>query len=543
MENQRTLLFAALAFISVLIWQAWQDDQQVEQVVASANINSTVENNKDIPEVRSSESSADIAEPTISSSVSTGQIIKVVTDVYSLEINTEGATINQLDLSQYPVEKGQPEVVNILHSESPKIYMVESGLISKDFKGPNHHTIWQTKQTNYTLSDDTLEVPLYWVGENGVKVTKTYTFHRDSYKVDVVTVVENNSSASVNVREYVQLKHNGFEEAKQNSMIMTYTGGVLYNEEEKYQKVDFDDFVEKENARDSDAGWLAIIQHYFVVAWIPEAGVDYHYYTKEINRRLFVIGAYSPEETINQGTSQTFTATLFAGPKIQQQLEDLNRGVELTVDFGILTILAEPIFWLLSLFYSWVANWGVAIILVTVTIKAMFYKLSEKSYKSMARMKLVQPRIVALKERYGDDKQQMNKAMMEMYKTEKINPLGGCLPILVQIPVFISLYWVLLESVELRQADFALWINNLSSPDPYFILPVIYGITMFLQQRLNPAPADPMQKKMMQLLPIMFTGFFAFFPSGLVLYWIVNNVLTIIQQTIITNKITAAEKK
>ena len=543
MENQRTLLFAALAFISVLIWQAWQDDQQVEQVVASANINSTVENNKDIPEVRSSESSADIAEPTISSSVSTGQIIKVVTDVYSLEINTEGATINQLDLSQYPVEKGQPEVVNILHSESPKIYMVESGLISKDLKGPNHHTIWQTKQTNYTLSDETLDVPLYWVGENGVTVTKTYTFHRDSYKVDVVTVVENNSSASVNVCEYVQLKHNGFEEAKQNSMIMTYTGGVLYNEEEKYQKVDFDDFVEKENARESDAGWLAIIQHYFVVAWIPEAGVDYHYYTKEINRRLFVIGAYSPEETINQGTSQTFTATLFAGPKIQQQLEDLNRGVELTVDFGILTILAEPIFWLLSLFYSWVANWGVAIILVTVTIKAMFYKLSEKSYKSMARMKLVQPRIVALKERYGDDKQQMNKAMMEMYKTEKINPLGGCLPILVQIPVFISLYWVLLESVELRQADFALWINNLSSPDPYFILPVIYGITMFLQQRLNPAPADPMQKKMMQLLPIMFTGFFAFFPSGLVLYWIVNNLLTIAQQTYIMKKIAAGQNQ
>jgi len=543
MENQRTLLFAALAFISVLIWQAWQDDHEVEQVIASSNINSVAENNKDIPEVRSSESTADIVAPIIGSGVSKGQIIKVQTDVYSLEINTEGATINQLDLSQYPVEKGEPEIVNILHPESPKIYMVESGLISKDFKGPNHHTIWQAKQTNYTLSEDTLEVPLYWTGENGVKVTKTYTFHRDSYKVDVVTVVENNSPASVNVREYVQLKHNGFEEAKQNSMIMTYTGGVLYNEEEKYQKVDFDDFVEKENARDSDAGWLAIIQHYFVVAWIPEAGVDYHYYTKEISRRLYVIGAYSPEETIQQGSNQTFTATLFAGPKIQQQLEDLNRGVELTVDFGILTILAEPIFWLLSLFYSWVANWGVAIILVTVTIKALFYKLSEKSYKSMARMKLVQPRIVALKERYGDDKQQMNKAMMEMYKTEKINPLGGCLPILVQIPVFISLYWVLLESVELRQADFALWINNLSSPDPYFILPVIYGITMFLQQRLNPAPADPMQKKMMQLLPIMFTGFFAFFPSGLVLYWIVNNVLTIIQQTIITNKITAAEKK
>jgi YidC/Oxa1 family membrane protein insertase len=256
-----------------------------------------------------------------------------------------------------------------------------------------------------------------------------------------------------------------------------------------------------------------------------------------------VIGAYSPSKTVQPGESKKITATLFAGPKIQEQLESTAKGLLLMVDYGKLTIIAEPIYWLLSFFFSFVGNWGVAIILVTLTIKALFYKLSEKSYRSMAHMKLVQPRIVALKERYGDDKQKLNQAMMELYKTEKINPLGGCFPILIQIPVFISLYWVLLESVDLRQAPFMLWMDNLSAADPYFILPVIYGITMFLQQRLNPTPVDPMQKKMMQMLPIMFTGFFAFFPSGLVLYWIVNNILTIIQQTVIMKKIESGQKK
>jgi YidC/Oxa1 family membrane protein insertase len=251
------------------------------------------------------------------------------------------------------------------------------------------------------------------------------------------------------------------------------------------------------------------------------------------------MGAYSSNKTIAAGESNTSVASLFAGPKLQDQLASTATGLELMVDYGKLTIIAEPIFWLLSFFYDFVGNWGVAIILVTFSIKALFFKLSEKSYKSMAHMKIVQPRIVAMKEKYGDDKQKLNQAMMELYKTEKINPLGGCFPILIQIPVFIALYWTLLESVELRQAPFALWIDNISAADPYFILPVIYGITMFLQQRLNPAPVDPMQKKMMQMLPIMFTGFFAFFPAGLVLYWIVNNILTIIQQTVIMKRIEA----
>ena len=368
-------------------------------------------------------------------------------------------------------------------------------------------------------------------------------FSKGSYKVDVETSIENNGSNSWSAREYLQIKRNDYADKKANSMIYTYTGGVLYTDEDKYQKIDFDDMEDENLSQEATGGWAGMIQHYFGVAWVPEKENNYTYYTKALSAGKYVIGAYSPMTVVEPGQRKTINSVLFAGPKLQEQLKEIAPGLELMVDYGKLTIIAEPIFWLLSFFYDFVGNWGVAIIMVTFTIKALFFKLSEKSYKSMAHMKLVQPRIVALKERYGDDKQQLNKAMMELYKTEKINPLSGCLPILIQIPVFIALYWTLLESVELRQAPFALWIDNLSAADPYFILPVIYGITMFFQQRLNPAPVDPMQKKVMQMLPIMFTGFFAFFPAGLVLYWIVNNLLTIAQQTVIMKRIESGKEK
>lgn len=538
MENQRALLFAALTFVLFLIWQAWQQDYVVDDGVSQKAIISNSVVNNDVPDTAGARDTASSIVPSIEAPKQIrSNIVKVTTDVYSLEIDTRGATINQLKLLQYPVEKGEDPVVNILHENQPKIFMAESGLISKQVATPNHHTVWKTKKSEYTLTSNKLDIPFYWENAEGIKVVKTYTFTKGSYAVDVTTRVENNSSDSIEAREYIQLKRNGYTEEKQNSMIMTYTGGVLYNEEDSYQKIDFDEFEDEENARDAASGWLAFIQHYFVVSWIPQSGDVYRYYTKEIESGLYVIGAFSPNKRIFSGESEIFSSTLFAGPKIQTQLEAAGKGLELTVDFGKLTIIAEPIFWLLSQFYDLVGNWGWAIILVTITIKAIFYKLSEKSYKSMAQMKLVQPRIVTLKERFGEDKQKLNQAMMDLYKTEKINPLGGCLPILVQIPVFIALYWVLLESVELRQAPFMLWMNNLSAPDPYFIMPVIYGITMFLQQRLNPEPTDPMQKKIMQMLPIMFTAFFAFFPSGLVLYWIINNVLTILQQSYIMRKI------
>jgi YidC/Oxa1 family membrane protein insertase len=547
MDNQRTLLFAALAFVSILIWQAWQKDYVLPQPV-DTSIAAVAKETKlsDVPDAVDSDGEllSDTKKVISSVKASTqGKTIKVVTDVYELEINTIGGSIDGLSLSEYPEKKGLAETVRLLNNEQPKIFVVESGLIAQSGDSPNHHAMWASAKNRYELVSDELKVPLFWENGQGVKVTKTYLFKKGSYAVEVETRIENNSASNWSAREYLQIKRNAFTEKKANSFIYTYTGGVLYTDEEKYQKIDFDDMQDENLSVKSTGGWAGMIQHYFGVAWIPGKENQYNYYTKSLDGGLYVIGAYSTNKAVPAGETKVINSVLFAGPKLQDQLAKTAPGLELMVDYGKLTIIAEPIFWLLSFFYDLVGNWGFAIIMVTLTIKALFFKLSEKSYKSMANMKLVQPRIVALKERYGDDKQQLNQAMMELYKTEKINPLGGCLPMLVQIPVFISLYWTLLESVEMRQAPFALWIDNISASDPYFILPVIYGITMFLQQRLNPAPVDPMQKKMMQMLPIMFTGFFAFFPAGLVLYWIVNNTLTIAQQTFIMKRIEAAKKK
>lgn len=545
MDNQRTLLFAALAFIAVLIWQAWQKDyvlpQQIQQQVQSEGVNSST----DVPNVAKSEPlPTGVNQETEPKDLALkGGVIEVITDVYELKIDKVGGNIVNLYLTQYPDTKGLEETVQLLNNTPSKTFVVESGLIVQNGESPNHHALWSASDSQYVMTDDELRVPLTWKNESGIEVTKTYVFSKGSYKVDVETSIENKGSNSWSAREYLQIKRNDYADKKANSMIYTYTGGVLYTDEDKYQKIDFDDMEDENLSQEATGGWAGMIQHYFGVAWVPEKENNYTYYTKALSAGKYVIGAYSPMTVVEPGQRKTINSVLFAGPKLQEQLKEIAPGLELMVDYGKLTIIAEPIFWLLSFFYDFVGNWGVAIIMVTFTIKALFFKLSEKSYKSMAHMKLVQPRIVALKERYGDDKQQLNKAMMELYKTEKINPLSGCLPILIQIPVFIALYWTLLESVELRQAPFALWIDNLSAADPYFILPVIYGITMFFQQRLNPAPVDPMQKKVMQMLPIMFTGFFAFFPAGLVLYWIVNNLLTIAQQTVIMKRIESGKEK
>ncbi len=543
MDNQKTLLFAALAFVSVLIWQAWQTDYVLPQTTAKT-VSQQGEGGQanDVP--RAGNDNLQISDSGYGVSKATAnEIITVTTDVYKLEINTLGGGINELQLSQYPEEKGLDVPIQLLSDNRDKVFVVESGLIAAEGDSPDHHAQWKAEKTNYVLSDEQLRVPLTWTNPEGLTVRKTYIFSKGSYRVDVETQIINNSAKNLSVREYLQIKRNNYTEKKANSFIYTYTGGILYTEEDKYQKISFDDMLDENLSQKAVGGWAAMIQHYFGVAWVPNKENKYSYYTKSLDGGLYVIGAYSESKTINAGDSKTINAVLFAGPKLQDQLKGVAPGLELMVDYGKLTIIAEPIFWLLSFFYDLVGNWGVAIIMVTFSIKALFYKLSEKSYKSMANMKLVQPRIVALKERFGDDKQKLNQAMMELYKTEKINPLGGCFPMLIQIPVFISLYWTLLESVELRQAPFMLWMDNLSAADPYFILPVVYGITMFFQQRLNPAPVDPMQKKMMQLLPIMFTGFFAFFPSGLVLYWIVNNILTIAQQSFIMKRIEAGQDK
>ena len=344
------------------------------------------------------------------------------------------------------------------------------------------------------------------------------------------------------MRDYDQLQRTELYDPTKSSFVHTYTGAVYYGPETKYKKESFDDIAKAPLDIVIVDGWVAMIQHYFMAAWIPPTQREETFYTKAIDGQRFIIGMYSPTVTIAPGGgTHTFSSRLFAGPKLQDTLAQVAPGLDLAVDYGWLTILAQPIYWLLSTIHDVVGNWGWAIIILTILIKGAFYKLSETSYKSMANMRKLTPRMQALKDRYGDDKERLNQAMMEMYKKEKINPLGGCLPILVQIPVFISLYWVLLESVELRHAPFILWLDNLTAPDPYYVLPLIMGVSMFIQQKLNPPPPDPIQAKVMMALPFVFTVFFAFFPSGLVLYWTVNQLLSITQQWYITRTIDKAE--
>jgi YidC/Oxa1 family membrane protein insertase len=390
---------------------------------------------------------------------------------------------------------------------------------------------------------DRLEVPLVW-RENGIEVVKTYVFKRDEYLIDVQHRLTNGAAEPWVGSQYRQIQRS--RPLETSKLLYTYTGAVVYNEEIKYEKVDFDDMEEQPFQLESSGGWAAMIQHYFLSAWVAAPAERNLLYSIANTGRIpatYTIGMRSETQTIVPGDSAVFNAQLFVGPKLVDRLAAISPGLELTVDYGALTFLSKPLYWLLSWFHDLVGNWGFAIILLTLLVKAVFFKLSETSYKSMAKMRKVGPRLKTLKERFGDDRQKMNQAMMELYKTEKINPMGGCLPILVQIPVFIALYWALLESVELRQAPFILWITDLSVKDPYFVLPLIMGASMLIQQKLNPAPPDPVQAKIMMTLPIVFTVFFAFFPSGLVLYWVVNNLLSIAQQWVITKRIESGEMK
>ena len=387
---------------------------------------------------------------------------------------------------------------------------------------------------------DTLSVELVWQSPRGVKVTKRFSFTRGTYLINVEHRIENGSDENWAGREYRQLMRGVPGEGGVDSQfIYTYTGGAIYTPTEKYEKISFEEMEKNKLSLEVKGGWVGMLQHYFLGAWVPPAEETDHFYSNVLPGQRYVLGAYTPSVSLEPGASHTFSTRFVAGPKLQDELEAIAPGLDLTVDYGWLTVLAKPIFWLLKSIHGVVLNWGWAIIILTLIIKLVFFKLSETSYKSMANMRKMTPRIQALKDRYGDDKQRLNQAMMEMYKKEKINPLGGCLPILVQIPVFIALYWVLLESVELRQAPWILWLKDLSIKDPYYVLPVIMGISMFVQQKLNPAPPDPMQAKIMMSLPFVFTVFFAFFPSGLVLYWVTNNILSIAQQWYITRQIEA----
>jgi YidC/Oxa1 family membrane protein insertase len=411
------------------------------------------------------------------------------------------------------------------------VYVAQSGLIGNDL--PTHRTLYTPQATEYRLADskNDLEVRLEAPPANGLNVTKVYRFHRASYVIDVAFEIANNGTTVIQPYAYFQLLRDDKSPAGDSAMLPTFTGAGVYTEKDKFHKVTFGD-IEKGKAaypKTSEDGWIAMLQHYFLAAWLPKPGTPREFYIRRVDN-LNAAGVIVPAPALQPGSSATVSVPLYAGPQEQDKLAKLAPGLDLSVDYGWLTIIAVPLFWLLSWFYNWVGNWGIAIIILTVIIKLIFYPLSEASYRSMAKMRVLAPKLQRLKEQYGDDRQRMQQAMMELYKTERINPLGGCLPIVVQIPVFIALYWVLLASVELRHAPFMLWIHDLSRPDPWFILPLLMGATMIIQTRLNPEPPDPVQAKVMKIMPIAFSIFFFFFPAGLVLYWLVNNVLSILQQ-------------
>jgi len=494
-----------------------------------------------IPQAAVSEQGGQTISPVVKEVTNVSERITVVTDVLEIEIDSKGGDIRRVLLRDYSIKADKPEDKLVLLTDASVNYFVaQSGLVSvNEGTAPSHNTVYRFEQSEYRLAEgtDVIEVPLYWENANGVSVKKVLTFKRNNYVIDVnytISAGEQNWNGS----DYMQITRSRPVDENGNAFIHTYTGGVVYNDEIKYEKYDFDDIAEENfNAQLKD-GWLAMIQHYFLAAWIPEANKDNLYFSRyDRNKDHFTLGTRTSSTTIEAGQTGEITSRFVVGPKLQYELEETAPGLDLTVDYGILTIFAKPLFWLLDAFHGLFGNWGWAIIFLTITVKAVFYKLSEMSYKSMAKMRKVAPRIQKMKEQFGDDRQAMSKAMMDMYKREKINPMGGCFPILVQMPVFISLYWVLLESVEMRHAPFVLWLTNLTDKDPYFVLPVIMGISMYIQQKLNPAPIDPIQQKVFQIMPFAFTIMFAFFPSGLVLYWVVNNILSIAQQYVITKRI------
>ena len=552
MDNLRFVLFIFFIFLSYLLWEQWQADYGPKpEVPIATNTGGQVGTAADLPadgKAASSKGDAAVASSPADEGVKQGLRVKVVTDVLRLEIDTQGGDIRVVDLRQYPLNKDQPDQpVRLLSDQPADLFISQSGILAEGGAAPTHHSQWQAQAAEYTLQDgqDSLRVPLTWTNDQGIKVVKTYVLKRGSYLIEMEQAVINQSQASWKGQPYAQLQRK--EPPKKagsafstSSADRAYIGGVLYTEEDKYEKVKFEDMEEKNLKREGKDAWVAMIQHYFMAAVIPQSGEQDVFYSKALGDKLYVLGALSPKVEIPPGGEQVFKSRLFFGPKLQRVLESVAPGLELTVDYGNLTFIAKPIFWIIEQFHKLFSNWGWAIIFGTIVIKLLFYKLSESSYRSMARMRKLQPKLQQLRERFGEDKQQMNVAMMELYRKEKVNPLGGCLPILVQIPVFISLYWVLVESVEMRQAPFIFWLNDLSSKDPYFILPLVMGVSMYVQQKLNPAPTDPIQARVMQFFPLMFTVFFAFFPSGLVLYWVVNNLLSIVQQWFITKQIEKA---
>ncbi|MFT3848498.1 MAG: membrane protein insertase YidC [Propionivibrio sp.] len=554
MDTRRLILVFVFSFSLVMLWEAWQKHNNPQVPAATAP---TATATVPVPQTPASApvSAASVPGGNAVSAGATAEIIKIKTDLFVADVSTQGGTIVGLELNNYKASEDKARNFSLFDTKHQ--YAAQSGLIGEGL--PNHKTVFNAAPGNRELASDAKSVELRLEAPvvNGVKVTKVYTFNRGSYLINVTDEIDNGGQKEVSAHAYYQLQRDTTAPAGESRMVSTYTGPAIYTQQDHYQKINFKDIEqgkEKFNHK-ADNGWMAMVQHYFVSAWIPQEKVEREFYVRKIDglgNPAVSAGVIVPVAAVAPGTKAVNSVSLYAGPQIQSILAHLAKPVSdgglgaenlpKVVDYGLLTIVAEPIFWCLQAIHKLVGNWGWAIVLLTVGIKAIFFPLSAASYKSMAKMKAIAPRMTALRERCGDDKQKLNMEMMNLYKTEKINPLGGCLPIAVQIPVFIALYWALLGAVEMRDAPWILWIHDLSSQDPYYVLPIIMIATMLIQTKLNPTPPDPIQAKMMMLMPFIFGGMFLFFPSGLVLYWVVNNVLSIAQQWQITRMLGSGGK-
>jgi YidC/Oxa1 family membrane protein insertase len=540
MDSQRLILFFVFSFSVFMLLDAWQREQQPARPAASeagkAEKAVPPSAQPPVPGDKLTATQGAVPQQGGRGAPETGVTIRVETDLLIAHLSSLGGDVRRLQFKNHRDTLERSKDFVLFETGAERTYVAQAGLIGSGL--PNHRTIFTATGDSFQLAagQEQVEVRLAAPAADGVQVTKVYRFRRGSYLIDVGFEIANAGAAAIQPYAYFQLVRDDKPLAGDSAMMPTFTGVALYTDKDKFQKLAFAD-IEKgkaQHTKNSEDGWIAMLQHYFFSAWLPRSGMPREFYTRRLEDGLYSAGVIVPVGAVATGASATVTVPLYAGPEEQEKLAAIAPGLDLTIDYGWLTVIAVPLFWVLAWLNQWAGNWGVAIILLTVIIKLLFYPLSAASYRSMGKMRVLAPKLQKLKDQFGEDRQRLQQAMMDLYKTEKINPLGGCMPIVVQIPVFIALYWVLLASVELRHAPFMLWIDDLAAPDPWFILPILMAVTMWIQTSLNPEPPDPVQAKVMKIMPIVFSVFFFFFPAGLVLYWLVNNVLSIAQQWRIT---------
>ncbi len=547
-DIRRTILWVVFGFSLVMLWDQWQLHNGrmatffPSAVKAEKKADSSASNPAAALPTPATNTTALPQVQAAPSTVVTSERIEVVSDVLKVTFDTTGGNLVRAELLKHTDANRAGQNVVLLDDSKERVYMAQTGLVGGPSNAP-----WPTHQSPMTFSgskglkdgEDSFSVRFESAAAGGVKLVKTYTFHRGSYTVSVQHDILNTSTAMIAPQLYVQLLRDGNKLEGESAFYSTFTGPAVYTSQKKYQKVDFED-IEKDKAefeKQTTQGYVAMVQHYFASAWLLDDGQQRDIFARKVDNNLYSVGMVAPLPSVAAGGQLSQTARLFIGPQEEKNLEATYLGLELVKDYVWLTILSKPLFWLLYELYRFIGNWGWSIVALVVVLKAAFYWLNAQAYRSMGKMKAVNPKIMEMRERLKDNPQQMQMEMMKIYREEKVNPLGGCLPILVQIPFFIALYWVLLSSVEMRNAPWVGWVHDLAAPDPWFILPLLMTATSMLQTWLNPTPPDPIQAKMMWFMPLAFSVMFFFFPAGLVLYWLSNNILSIAQQWMINKQL------